>query len=89
MLPNEGVMAFHELKAKKYFPVHWGMFELALHPWYDPIETLYKFSQEQNFSLLAPKIGQITNVNKDSFSEKWWQEEKLAMIELLPSTGAN
>ncbi len=74
LLPAQAVRAYHDLKAKKYFPVHWGMFELAYHTWYDPIEKLHKLSKEQNVDLLAPKIGQIVSVKEDHFLEKWWKD---------------
>ena len=73
LFPEEAVVAFHDLKAKKFFPVHWGMFELAFHPWYDPIEKLFKLSKEKNFDLIAPKLGQIVNIEQDYFLETWWK----------------
>jgi L-ascorbate metabolism protein UlaG (beta-lactamase superfamily) len=73
MSTEDAVKAFTDLKAKKYFPVHWGMFELAMHTWYDPMVRLSKLSKEQNFDLLAPKIGQMVNVNQDNKFDIWWE----------------
>jgi len=77
MLPSEGVKAFKDLQAEKYFPIHWGMFELALHTWYDPIEQLYSFSKSENFELLTPKIGQLVNLAQPESNEMWWQQSTL------------
>ena len=81
MLPGEGVHAFKDLNAEKYFPIHWGMFELALHSWYDPIEQLFKLSQSEKFGLLAPKIGQLVNINNPDANELWWEQEPALAIE--------
>ncbi|UXR64688.1 MBL fold metallo-hydrolase [Bdellovibrio bacteriovorus] len=34
-LPEESVQAYFDLKAQRFFPVHWGMFSLAFHSWRD------------------------------------------------------
>lgn len=80
MLPSEGVQAFRDLRAEKYFPIHWGMFELALHTWYDPIKQLYHYSKLENFDLLAPKIGQIVNINYPDANEMWWEQKTLTTL---------
>ena len=72
MLPSEAVIAFKDLKAKKYFPVHWGMFVLAMHSWYDPIEKLSKLSRENSFELVAPILGEIVNLDQDFELKEWW-----------------
>jgi len=72
MFPNEAVQAFKDLKAKNFFPVHWGMFQLALHDWKDPIEKIFKLTNEKNISLIAPKLGEIVILGKYSKVEKWW-----------------
>ncbi|TPH18139.1 MBL fold metallo-hydrolase [Litorilituus lipolyticus] len=74
MLPQESVKAFKDLKAEKYFPIHWGMFELALHTWYEPIEQLYHYSQQENFELIAPKLGEIINTSKPTDHALWWHD---------------
>jgi len=72
MLPSEGVQAFKDLKAQSYFPVHWGMFELALHTWFDPVEQLSRFAKQEGFRLLTPKLGQLVNVLGDRAYGPWW-----------------
>ncbi len=74
MLPEEAVNAFKDLKAERYFPVHWGMFRLAFHTWYDPIDQLFTFSKTVGFDLIAPKLGQIVAINRDYKLETWWHE---------------
>ena len=32
---------FEQLGGGTLLPVHWGTFNLALHPWHEPAETLH------------------------------------------------
>jgi L-ascorbate metabolism protein UlaG (beta-lactamase superfamily) len=73
MLPEQGAQAYKDLRAKKYFPVHWGMFELSFHSWFDPIEQLYILSKSENIDLLAPKIGQIVYPSQEQDITTWWK----------------
>ena len=57
------------------------MFELALHTWYDPIEQLFNLSQSEKFDLLAPKIGQLVNINNPDANEMWWEQGPSLAIE--------
>lgn len=36
LLPEETAQAYYDLRAKRAFPIHWGMFNLSLHHWFDP-----------------------------------------------------
>ena len=54
-------------------PVHWGMFELSMHAWYEPIEESFLRAQAENFQLIAPKIGQMIYLNDSNEIEKWWE----------------
>lgn len=74
MLPDESVQAYFDLKAKKFFPVHWGMFELAFHSWYEPIVNLQKSSKEKNINLVSPKLGEIIAINDSYENKSWWEE---------------
>ncbi|MBK8393812.1 MAG: MBL fold metallo-hydrolase [Leptospiraceae bacterium] len=74
VLPEETAQAFIDLKGKRLVPVHWGMFDLSLHSWYDPIERLEKESEKRNINLLTPKFGQIVKLEEDTIFEKWWKK---------------
>lgn len=72
MLPEEAISAFRDLGAKKYFPVHWGMFVLALHTWYEPIDKVYELTKREGIELVAPKLGQIVYINQTFELDPWW-----------------
>lgn len=74
LLPEQVVDAYYDLKAKALFPVHWGVFKLARHPWYEPIQKAYQFSVEKNFPIIAPKIGEVVVVNNLYKVKPWWEE---------------
>lgn len=73
VLPEETAQAFIDLKGKRLVPVHWGMFDLALHSWYDPIEKLEKEAAKKNINLLTPKFGQLVKLEEETIFEKWWK----------------
>jgi len=68
-------MAFKDLRAKKLFPVHWGMFVLSIHSWFEPMERLSIMSEEQSFEILSPKLGQIVDLNTPTVFNKWWHQD--------------
>ena len=74
VLPEESSQAFLDLQGKRMVPVHWGMFDLSLHSWYEPIEQLEEQAKLKNINLLTPKFGQIVYTKKDNIFEKWWKQ---------------
>lgn len=73
VLPEETAKAFLDLKGKRLVPVHWGMFDLSLHNWYEPIEKLEDESIKNNINLLTPKFGQLVKTKEETLFEKWWK----------------
>ncbi|MCG8493993.1 MAG: MBL fold metallo-hydrolase [Sneathiellales bacterium] len=73
MFPEDAVQAFEDLNAKKLFPVHWGMFSLASHDWNKPIRDIDRMASDKGIELVAPRIGELLNVDKPYFLERWWE----------------
>lgn len=74
MLPDESVAAFKDLNAKRYFPIHWGMFTLALHSWREPLEKLTLAAEKNGMTLVTPKIGEVVTINDQYLSTRWWDK---------------
>lgn len=72
LLPNQFVQTFKDLRAKKYIPIHWGMFELALHSWNEPILFLEKEFLKMPDQLVVPKIGQTIRLDEKLKFDRWW-----------------
>lgn len=73
MLPEESAQAFLDVKGKNYVPVHWGMFELSFHNWFDPIEAIVSIAEQKGINLLTPQIGETVEVYSDQIFAKWWK----------------
>jgi hypothetical protein len=50
------------------------MFELAMHPWYEPPQKLKALAKEKGMRLLTPKIGQIIDLGKGQKTSSWWED---------------
>lgn len=75
-LPEESVQAYFDLKAKRFFPVHWGMFVLALHSWHDPMDKLLELSANRGVNIVTPKLGEMVTVNDAYRNVQWWVDLK-------------
>ena len=71
-LPEEAVQASIDLKGRYLVPVHWGMFNLATHNWYDPIQESVKFSKIHGVKLMTPKLGQLISLEEQTMTTDWW-----------------
>jgi hypothetical protein len=56
-------------------PVHWGTFNLAFHPWTEPVELVIKAAKESNVQLLLPTPGETCNVDS-AYNSRWWESYK-------------
>ena len=74
MFPEETVQANIDLKSSVLFPVHWGKFSLALHPWDEPIERIIKKAEEVNGYVATPMIGEPFYLGKQNQTRNWWRE---------------
>ncbi|MBL0765746.1 MBL fold metallo-hydrolase [Marivirga atlantica] len=74
MDPKEAVEAYHQLRTEKFFPIHWGTFDLALHSWYEPIQQLVEMSQNDQLPLITLPQGEWFSKNDHSENYYWWKK---------------
>lgn len=70
--PEETVQAHLDLKGKALLPIHWAKFNLALHPWTEPIERLLREAQNQDATTLTPLQGQPVYPGRLVEQNSWW-----------------
>jgi len=73
MLPHEAAQAYFDLGAKRYFPIHWGMFELALHPWFQPASDIAKEADSRGINLITPLLGEMITMDENLKTGRWWE----------------
>jgi len=54
-------------------PIHWGAYDLAIHPWKEPVERIIKAAKENKVNLALPKPGQLLSENNFIVNTKWWE----------------
>ncbi len=71
--PVHALQALQLLGGGAFLPVHWGTFNLAMHAWDEPAETLLQLAPRQGAHLLMPQLGQaVEPVQVDSVTP-WWR----------------
>jgi len=74
MFPKETLQAHVDVRAEYLMPVHWGMYELAFHTWYEPVDTLARLAQEKGIELVTPIFGQLVVLDNSVETERWWED---------------
>ena len=74
MFPEETLQAHIDLQGKILHPIHWGTFNLALHPWFEPMERLAAAAEEIGTKIAVPIVGETTVFNTSIPSRKWWEK---------------
>ena len=72
MFPGESAQAVSDLGAEWALPVHWGVFDLAMHPWHESVDTFLKAAEGRAFKTLTPKMGERL-VPGETPTEYWWR----------------
>jgi L-ascorbate metabolism protein UlaG (beta-lactamase superfamily) len=73
--PDGAARAFRDLGgAGLLMPIHWGLFNLALHAWQQPIERLLEVVEAEPLKLWSPEPGVPTEVVRDiEVRSDWWR----------------
>jgi L-ascorbate metabolism protein UlaG (beta-lactamase superfamily) len=70
--PANALEAHRLLGGGALLPIHWGTFNLALHPWDEPIETLLRLADSTS-RVLVPRLGAPVEPAQDHALETWWR----------------
>jgi L-ascorbate metabolism protein UlaG (beta-lactamase superfamily) len=70
--PENALKALELLGGGALLPVHWGTFNLAIHAWDEPAETLLRLGQEQRVRLVMPRLGAPVEPSRVERVEPWW-----------------
>jgi L-ascorbate metabolism protein UlaG (beta-lactamase superfamily) len=72
MFPGEVVQAALDLGARQILPIHWGVFDLAMHPWHESIDAFLDEAETQTFETLTPQMGERI-IPGETPTKYWWK----------------
>jgi L-ascorbate metabolism protein UlaG (beta-lactamase superfamily) len=70
--PDHAMLAWQQLGGV-LLPIHWGTFNLAMHPWDAPIERLLELAPIVGATLLTPRLGEPVEPAHAEQPEPWWR----------------
>ncbi len=72
--PDGAMDAFHQMGGGLMMPVHWGLFDLGLHGWREPIERVVELAEQRGSALFLPEPGVPTEVVQGGqVRSNWWR----------------
>jgi L-ascorbate metabolism protein UlaG (beta-lactamase superfamily) len=74
MFPEQTVQAHLDLKGNVLHPIHWATFNLALHPWYEPMVRLTAAANLKNIKTATPIVGETTVYGMSIPAVRWWKK---------------
>lgn len=72
--PEQAVRAHTLVRGGAFLPLHWGTFDLALHPWTEPMERVLAAGEREGVRVLTPRPGQMIEPTNAGPVERWWPE---------------
>lgn len=72
--PENALEAFSMLGGGTLLPVHWGTFNLALHAWNEPPETLVALAAQRGARVITPRLGDVVEPSELEGPTPWWRE---------------
>jgi L-ascorbate metabolism protein UlaG (beta-lactamase superfamily) len=82
--PEQAVQAHKDLRGALMLPVHWGTFNLALHPYSEPIERVLTAAKSAGVKIVSPRVGQIVDAASPPAIERWWPKMPFETAQRAP-----
>jgi L-ascorbate metabolism protein UlaG (beta-lactamase superfamily) len=73
MGPANALSAYQMLASGAFLPIHWGTFNLAIHPWSEPAETVFALGGRAGVPLIMPKLGAPVEPTVSVAVDPWWR----------------
>jgi L-ascorbate metabolism protein UlaG (beta-lactamase superfamily) len=73
MGPVNAHAAFQMLGSGEFLPIHWGTFNLAMHAWDEPAETLLRVGTDAGAPLVMPRLGEPIEPGRVERVDPWWR----------------
>ncbi len=73
MTPEEGVAAHLAVHGGLLVPVHWATFQLAMHPWAEPADRVWREAKAADVPLAVSRPGERIDVSAPPPVDGWWQ----------------
>jgi L-ascorbate metabolism protein UlaG (beta-lactamase superfamily) len=71
--PENALRALSLLGGGAFLPVHWGTFNLAIHAWDAPAETLLELAPASDVNLVMPRLGEPVEPSRAEEVSPWWR----------------
>jgi L-ascorbate metabolism protein UlaG (beta-lactamase superfamily) len=71
--PDNAIKAHAMLGGGTLLPVHWGTFDLGLHPWDEPAEVLAAHAMKTDLHLVTPRLGRPVEPAHVERFDPWWR----------------
>ncbi len=75
MGPEQALIAHRALRGKVLLPIHWGLFQLALHSWVEPAERMRVLASRWGNRIAQPKPGQLLVPDGPLPTARWWPDD--------------
>jgi len=76
MNPEQAIAAHLDLGGDLLVPVHWATFNLAPHPWAEPVERLWHEAKATDARVAIPRPGERVDIADAPTVDPWWEALK-------------
>ncbi len=70
--PEQAVLAHRLVRGDVMLPVHWGLFDLALHGWTEPMERVLVAAERAGVRVASPRPGGMVEPATLGAQIRWW-----------------
>lgn len=72
--PEQAIRAHGMVRGKVFLPIHWGMWNLALHGWTEPVERVIVAAEAAGVDFAIPRPGESIEPASPPPLVRWWPE---------------
>ena len=83
--PEQAIIAHKLVKGDVMIPVHWGLFDLALHGWTEPAERTQIAAKKLGIDAAILRPGSSYEIGEPATVDRWWPDLPWQPVEKEPA----
>ena len=72
--PEQAIEGHQMMRGEVFMPIHWGLFNLALHGWTEPVERTWVAATTAAVPFVTPRPGESFEVDDPPDPTRWWPD---------------